>query len=281
MRLLTCGLAALLTCLPLTVEAMPKPEVRALNNAERDRYFREANLAIMKYYQCLDEANALADEFKKELKDAVWGQAIDACTVISISPGTAYHKGIVILINIMAEFRKSDYFCGLHGDALARAKRVDELFAQAEAWYHTYVRARESLMQNRHVKGMADRHANAETCISRYLVDIYHINCLISDILYNEGPADEENWENEVDCFESLLYDLNMVKFDPYSARKALKILWSEYGRFTPFRAFRIGYGESCDEVYEEWQEMIEEHFVSADHHLKRYFTILGLDYKQ
>jgi len=276
MKLFNYGLAALLTCLPLTVEAMPSPEVRALNNAERDRYFREANLAIMKYYQCLDEANALADEFKNELESAVWDAAMEACVVIAWSPGTAYEKGITVLGLVMANFAKSDYFGGLSGEQLAKAKRIDELIAQAEGWYHTYIKARNALLRNEHpqAKGMADDYQSALICLKRFDGEVEFIEDVLgtmNQVLDDEGRSYAELME--------LIEAMRMVQMDPYKARDALYSIWVDYERFTGTKWFDRWNGGFNQEDYQEWQEDMENSFIAADHYLRAYFKMIGFKY--
>jgi len=263
------------TISPISIEA------KSLTQSERDRYYREANLAILKYYQCLDEADTLANEFKDDLKNAVWGVAMDACTVISMNPGTAREKGLTILSFLMTEFRKSEYFGGLSGKAKEKAKCIDTLIAEAAGWHETYVKSRDALITNEHPKvsrgGMFERFKIAQSHMNSFKNCVEAITESIESHFYWDLDSETEPRRSK---FYDLILILEMAEFNPCRAKEALEEIRKDCDYFIDMRSFCCDYWGFNAAEYDEWRDEIKELCDKAEIALMNYCETLGISYE-
>lgn len=281
MKIINLGVAAALIFSPFSLEAFTDPCVKALTQSERDRYFREANLAIVKYYRSLDAADELADEFIGSLKTDAWKQACKACTLISVAPGTAYDKGVSVLIMLMVDFVDSDYFCGLSGKAKERLNQIDKLLAEAAGWLRTYERARTALMTDEHpklIKGSFADQLAAQECLKPYYEAVGDIDDVLGEFVKDgDWDGDWKVW-NE---YAALIDDMYLVTIDTQAAYDAVKVLKERWIDFFDYRDFEITYGrEYAKEYYPEYCDFVDLYIARSEHHLLIYAEKMGIRLK-
>ena len=149
-KLCFLGVSALLCFLPFgSVQAAPfKKECRKhLSDEERDRLFREANLAILKYHQHLDIANAYVGDIMEDVNEELWKTTLKIAAEAALVPGGATAKAITVLITLTHEcihfmVWAREYEC------VEWAEEADFHLAKAAAWWSTYEKAQTRLLMD-------------------------------------------------------------------------------------------------------------------------------------
>lgn len=124
---------------------------KALSDEERDKLFREAQFAIIKYRHHLAEADFWIEYLLDDMEAKAWDAALKIASEALLVPGDVYTKGIAILITLCHDCIDLKAYAR-EWESLEYAQKADDHLARAAAWYEKYNQCQNRLLMDEHPK---------------------------------------------------------------------------------------------------------------------------------